>query len=294
MTTGGSPTGPGFRPGELTVHHSARQLQRTTAALRTAGKQIVLVPTMGALHEGHLRLVEMARRVPGAVVVVSIFVNPLQFGEGEDLESYPRTLDADIEALRATGAELVFAPNAAEMYPQGARTTLSAGPLATELEGAVRPGHFDGMLTVVHKLFNIVRPHRAIFGEKDYQQLVIIRQMVADLDMEVAVSGVPTVRESDGLAMSSRNRYLEPEQREQAVALSAALVAGAHAAPRGAQAAVDTARSVLAEAPGLEIQYLEARSPDLGAAPDSGEARLLAAVTLGSVRLIDNVGITIE
>ncbi|WP_333619700.1 pantoate--beta-alanine ligase [Dietzia sp.] len=294
MTQGGRPaTGPGYRKGELTVHHVPSELQRTTTALRTAGRQIVLVPTMGALHEGHLRLVEMAKRVPGAVVVVSIFVNPLQFGEGEDLDAYPRTLDEDIEKLREAGVELVFAPTAAAMYPEGPRTTVEPGPLAAELEGAVRPGHFAGMLTVVCKLFMIARPHRSIFGEKDYQQLVLVRQMVADLNLDVAVSGVPTVRENDGLALSSRNRYLDEKQREQAMVLSAALVAGAHGAGTGPGEALAAARSVLAEEPALEVQYLELRSPDLGPAPDSGEARLLAAVSLGSVRLIDNVGVLI-
>lgn len=292
MTAPGRPaTGPGYRKGELTVHHRRAELQRTTAALRGAGRQVVLVPTMGALHTGHIRLVEMARRVPGAVVVVSIFVNPLQFGEGEDLDAYPRTLDEDVEKLREAGVELVFAPSVAEMYPEGPRTTVTPGPLAEELEGAVRPGHFAGMLTVVNKLFNIVRPHRAFFGEKDYQQLVLIRQMIADLDMDIAVSGVPTVRETDGLALSSRNRYLDDTQRGAATVLSAALVAGAHGASAGGERALELARSVLAEEPALEVQYLELRAPDLGPAPDSGEARLLAAVTLGSTRLIDNVGV---
>lgn len=294
MSTSGRPaTGPGYRKGELTVHHNPRELQRTTAALRAAGRQVVFVPTMGALHQGHLRLVEMAGRVPGAVVVVSIFVNPLQFGEGEDLDAYPRTLDADVELLREAGVELVFAPSAADMYPEGPRTTVQPGPTADILEGAVRPGHFAGMLTVVAKLFNIVNPHRAFFGEKDYQQLVLIRQMVADLNLDVAISGVPTVRESDGLALSSRNRYLDTEQRELAVTLSAALVAGAHAAEKGAQAALEAARAVLDTTPQLEVQYLEATSPELGPAPANGDARLLAAAKLGTTRLIDNVGILI-
>lgn len=294
MSTPGHPgTGPGYRAGQPTIHRNPRELQRTTAALRAAGRQVVFVPTMGALHEGHLRLVEMAARVPGSVVVASIFVNPLQFGQGEDLDAYPRTLDADVELLRAAGVELVFAPSVGDMYPAGPRTTVQPGPTADILEGAARPGHFAGMLTVVAKLFHIVQPHRAFFGEKDYQQLVLIRQMVTDLNIDVAISGVPTVREADGLALSSRNRYLTAEQREQAVTLSAALVAGAHAAAQGADAALAATRAVLAQTPELEVQYVEVRSPDLGPAPDHGDARLLAAVKLGTTRLIDNMGILI-
>src|SRR5699024_1698742 len=153
---------------------------------------VVLVPTMGALHDGHLALVEAARRTPGSVVVVSIFVNPLQFGPGEDLDTYPRTLESDVEKLRAAGVDLVFAPSPADMYPDGPRTTVQPGPAGDILDGAERPGHFAGVLTVVAKLFGIVRPHRAYFGEKDYQQLVLIKQMVADLNLDVAVYGVPT------------------------------------------------------------------------------------------------------
>ena len=193
----------------------------------------MLVPTMGALHEGHLALVRAAKRVPGAVVAVSIFVNPLQFGAGEDLDAYPRTLDADLELLRGEGVEVVFAPTASAMYPDGFRTTVHPGPLGSELEGASRPTHFAGMLTVVLKLLQIIRPDRAFFGEKDYQQLVLIRQMVADLNVDVRIVGVPTVREADGLAMSSRNRYLNPEDREQAGALSSALLAGMYGASGG-------------------------------------------------------------
>src|SRR5699024_1288295 len=186
----------GYRPGVLTVHDDPAALSAVVGALRATGRQIVLVPTMGALHAGHLELVRQARRVPGATVVVSIFVNPLQFGAGEDLDSYPRTLDADIELLRAEGVELVFAPTSATMHPAGPRTTVHPGPLGAELEGAARPTHFAGMLTVVCKLLTIVRPHQAYFGEKDYQQLVLIRQMVTDLNLGVKVVGVPTVREA--------------------------------------------------------------------------------------------------
>ena len=232
---------PVFNPGEINVYPKPRDVADVTRALRHTGRRVMLVPTMGALHDGHLSLVRAAKRVPGSVVVVSIFVNPLQFGAGEDLDAYPRTLDSDVALLRGEGVEIVFTPTAADMYPNGLRTTVQPGPLAAELEGGPRPTHFTGVLTVVLKLLQIVRPDRVFFGEKDYQQLVMIRQMVADLNLDVAVIGVPTMRESDGLAMSSRNRYLDPTQRELAGTLAAALTAGAHAAPAGTQAALDAA-----------------------------------------------------
>ncbi|MCV7050703.1 pantoate--beta-alanine ligase, partial [Mycobacterium heidelbergense] len=250
---------PAFKPGELNVYSAPREVTDVSRALRHTGRRVMLVPTMGALHDGHLALVRAAKRAPGSVVVVSIFVNPLQFGAGEDLEAYPRTLDDDLALLRGEGVEIAFAPTAAAMYPDGLRTTVHPGSLAAELEGAARPTHFAGVLTVVCKLLQIVRPDRVFFGEKDYQQLVLIRQLVADLNVDVAVVGVPTVRETDGLAMSSRNRYLDPVQRELAAALSAALTAGAHAAAGGARAALDAARTVLDAVHGLAVDYLELR-----------------------------------
>lgn len=283
----------GYARGELTVHHDPSSLRAVTDSLRKVGRQITFVPTMGALHEGHLALVEAARRTPGSVVVVSIFVNPLQFGPGEDLDAYPRTLDDDVARLAEAGVELVFAPSAAAMYPDGPRTTVQPGPTGDILDGASRPGHFAGMLTVVAKLFNIVGPHQAFFGEKDYQQLVLIRQMVADLDMDVRVVGVPTVREADGLAMSSRNRYLSQDERELATALNAALVAGTFAAKGGQQAVLDAAGAVLAERPQLTVDYLRLRAADLGDPPEEGPGRLLVAARIGSTRLIDNVGVAI-
>ncbi|MCW2732523.1 MAG: panC [Mycobacterium sp.] len=284
---------PAFTPGELNVYNKIRDASDVTRALRTTGRRVVLVPTMGALHDGHLALVRTARRVPGAVVVVSIFVNPLQFGAGEDLEAYPRTLDDDLAALRGEGVEIVFAPTAAEMYPHGQRTTVRPGPLGAELEGDSRPTHFAGMLTVVLKLLQIVRPDRAYFGEKDYQQLVLVRQMSDDLDLDVQIVGVPIVREADGLAMSSRNRYLDEVDREQAGALSAALLAGMYAASRGVSEALDAARAVLDEVPAIEVDYLEVRDPWLGPAPAEGPARLLVAARLGRTRLLDNIAIDV-
>jgi len=253
----------------------------------------MLVPTMGALHEGHLTLVRHAKRVQGAVVVVSIFVNPLQFGANEDLEKYPKSLDDDLAQLRAEGVDIAFTPTAAQMYPDGPRTSVQPGSLGAELEGASRPTHFAGVLTVVLKLLQIVRPDRAFFGEKDYQQLVMIRQMVADLNVDTAIVGVPIVREPDGLAMSSRNRYLSDVEREQAGALSAALLAGMYAASGGAPAALDAARAVLDEVPAFDVDYLEVRDTRLGPAPTEGAARMLVAARLGNTRLLDNIAIDI-
>lgn len=285
---------PQFSAGQLNVYPTPRAVADVTRALRHTGRRVMLVPTMGALHDGHLALVRAAKRVPGAVVVVSIFVNPLQFGPTEDLDAYPRTLDADLELLRDEDVEVAFTPTAAAMYPDGKRTTVHPGPLGSELEGATRPGHFAGMLTVVLKLLQIVRPDRAFFGEKDYQQLVLIRQMVADLNVDVQIVGVPTVREADGLAMSSRNRYLSPEERELAGALSSALLAGMYAGSGGAAPVLDTARAVLDEVPAIDVDYLELRGPNLEPAPPFGPARLLIAARLGGTRLLDNIAIDLS
>ncbi len=284
---------PAFTPGVLNLYSTPRDVTDVSRALRHTGRRVMLVPTMGALHDGHLALVRAAKRVPGSVVVVSIFVNPLQFGAGEDLDAYPRTLDDDVALLRDEGVEIVFAPTATAMYPDGLRTTVRPGALAAELEGAARPTHFAGVLTVVLKLLQIVHPDRIFFGEKDYQQLTLIRQMVADLNVGVDVIGVPTVRESDGLAMSSRNRYLDAAQRELAATLSAALLAGTHAAPAGAQAALTAARAVLDAVPAIGVDYLELRHPGLGPAPADGPGRLLVAARLGNTRLLDNIALEI-
>ncbi|BBX19999.1 pantoate--beta-alanine ligase [Mycolicibacterium duvalii] len=284
---------PKFTADQLNVYTRPSDVSAVTRALRTTGRRIVLVPTMGALHDGHLSLIRAAKRVQGAMVVVSIFVNPLQFAEGEDLDAYPRTLDDDLAALRAEGVQIVFTPTEHDMYPAGKRTGVVPGPLGAELEGDSRPTHFAGVLTVVLKLFNVVAPDRAYFGEKDYQQLTLIRQMVTDLDLRIGVVGVPIVREPDGLAMSSRNRYLDPVQREQAGALSAALLAGMYAASGGVTAALDAARAVLDEVPDLELDYLEVRDPMLGPAPAEGPARMLVAARLGSTRLLDNIAVDI-
>lgn len=281
-----------YQPGGLTVHHDPAVLTQVSNALRSVGRTVALVPTMGALHEGHLEIVRLAKR-NNQVVIVSIFVNPLQFAANEDLDKYPRTLDSDVELLRAEGVGLVFAPSVADMYPDGPRTTVQPGPIGAELEGASRPTHFAGMLTVVAKLLQIARPTEVYFGEKDYQQLTLIRQLVRDLNFDVQIKPVATVREHDGLAMSSRNRFLDAAQRESALGLSAALAAGKHAGGLGPEAVVEAARQVLAAVPGVDVDYLELRSTNLGPAPETGNARLLVAARVGPTRLIDNVAVTL-
>jgi pantoate--beta-alanine ligase len=252
---------------------------------------VALVPTMGALHEGHRTLVRAARK-SAASVIVSVFVNPTQFAPGEDFDRYPRTWDADLAALAEEGVDLVFHPGVEDVYPADAvGVTVDPGPLGAVLEGAVRPGHFAGVLTVVATLFGLVRPDLALFGEKDYQQLTLIRAMARELALGVEVVGVPTVREDDGLALSSRNRYLAADQRAASTAISAALRAGAAAGPRGADAVLAAARSVLATEPALVQDYLELTDPDLGPAPAAGPARLLVAVRAGSTRLLDNTAV---
>jgi pantoate--beta-alanine ligase len=252
---------------------------------------MALVPTMGALHEGHRALVRAARR-RAATVVVSVFVNPTQFGPGEDFDRYPRTWDADLAILAEEGADIVFHPPVEEVYPTGAvGVTVDPGPLGSVLEGAVRPGHFAGVLTVVAKLLGLTRPDLAFFGEKDYQQLTLVRAMARELALGVEVVGVPTVREDDGLALSSRNRYLDAGQRTAARTVSAALRAGAAAGGQGADAVLAAARAVLDGEPSLRQDYLALTDADLGPAPAAGPARLLVAVRAGSTRLLDNIAI---
>ncbi len=266
------------------------------AGVPRSGK-VALVPTMGALHEGHATLIRTARAATDGPVVVSVFVNPLQFAAGEDLDRYPRTLEADLEICEAAGADVVFAPSVDEVYPDGEpQVTVEPGPIGAVLEGESRPTHFRGVLTVVAKLFGLVRPDLAFFGEKDYQQLVLIRQMAIDLCMGVDVVGVLTVREADGLALSSRNRYLSDDERAIALTLSRALQAARDRAPYGVPAARWAAMSVLKDEPGVEIDYLALRDAALGELhdyPDAPvDARVLVAARVGSTRLIDNMPIT--
>ena len=274
--------------------HSRAELDTALKDVRSSGGRVVLVPTMGALHEGHASLLRAAH-AHGDSAVASIFVNPTQFGPGEDFERYPRTFDADLQVCEREGVDVVFAPTVEEVYPGGdPQVTVDPGPMGSELEGAVRPGHFRGVLTVVAKLLGLVRPDAAIFGQKDYQQLVLIRQMVRDLSMHVRVVGGDTVRERDGLALSSRNAYLSSDDRRTALVLSQALRAGVVAAAEGPDATLAAAREMLGAATGVDLDYLALRSPDLGPAPDHGPARLLVAGRVGTTRLIDNMPLTLN
>jgi len=272
------------------------ELHALLAAPRAAGRSIGFVPTMGALHEGHASLLRVAReRVTDGPVVASIFVNPLQFGPGEDLDRYPRTLDTDLKLCEREGVDIVFAPAVEEVYPgwpAQPQVTVEPGPLAAVLEGEVRPGHFRGVLTVVAKLFGLVRPDLAVFGQKDYQQLALIRRMVADLCLEVEIVGAETVREPDGLALSSRNRYLDPSDRARAAILHRALRAAQERAPYGVPAARWAFMHVLEDDPDLELDYFAIRDADLGEVvdyPAGVEGRALVAARFGTTRLIDNV-----
>ena len=263
------------------------------AAENGGGAAIALVPTMGALHAGHIALIEAAKR-PGRKVVASIFVNPKQFGPNEDLSRYPRKETADLAMLKAAGCDLVWLPPVEAMYPADFATNISVSGISDGLDGAARPGHFDGVATVVAKLFNQVRPDLALFGEKDFQQLAVIRRMVADLDFGIEIQGVPTQRDDDGLALSSRNVYLDAEQRAAAVALPRALGVAAKAITRGddPETALDAARDTLTAA-GFAVDYVELVDAEtLAPGSDaSRERRLLAAARLGNTRLIDNLAV---
>ncbi|MCW4385400.1 pantoate--beta-alanine ligase [Salinibacterium sp. SYSU T00001] len=277
------------------VVHSIREVRERVAAARASGRSVAFVPTMGALHSGHLSLVERAASL-GDLVVVSIFVNPLQFAAGEDLERYPRTLEADVSKLEATADALVFAPSVDEMYPAGpSATRVAAGPVGSRFEGAVRPGHFDGTLTVVAKLFAIVQPDVAVFGQKDAQQAFLVRQMVADLNLPLRIEVAPTVREEGGLALSSRNQYLDAEQTSAALVLSRALEAVADTAAgwrgRAPSEAITAGREVLEAEPRASVDYLDIVDPaTFRPVPDefTGEALAIVAARIGTTRLIDN------
>jgi len=262
-----------------------------SAARAAMAGRVAVVMTMGAIHAGHRRLMQVAREQADSVLV-TIFVNPLQFGAGEDFQRYPRDLAADLAACEQEGVDVVFAPDEAVMYPPDAELVhRDAGWLGAQFEGATRPGHFDGVLTVVAELLTLIKPDLAFFGEKDAQQLELIRRMVAERGEPVEVRSVETVREPDGLALSSRNRYLSPDERVAARSLSQALRAGAANAGRGVAAAISAARAVLAAQPMIDVDYLAAvddrtwRDPDA----DTDRLRLLVAGRIGNTRLIDNV-----
>ncbi|CAN5248079.1 pantoate--beta-alanine ligase [soil metagenome] len=273
------------------VVDTVRGMREAIAAERAAGKSISLTPTLGALHEGHLAHVVRAAELAD-IRVVSIFVNPTQFTVPADLERYPRTLDADLERLAPLGVQYVFAPSVEEMYPSGpTETKVTAGKVGTLFEGASRPGHFDGVLTVVAKLLNIVAPDVATFGQKDAQQLFLVRRMVVDLDLPVRIEAIETVRESDGLALSSRNRFLDPKERRAARTLSVALDAAASAADGGLDATLAAAQGALMGENLVVLDYLKVVHPQTFLPVDDGyrgPAIVIVAAKLGDTRLIDN------
>ncbi|MDE2181298.1 MAG: pantoate--beta-alanine ligase [candidate division NC10 bacterium] len=272
-------------------------IQRRCESLRREGQTIGLVPTMGALHAGHLSLMRSAR-AENDVVVVSIFVNSIQFGRGEDFDSYPRDLYGDVAQAETAGVDLVFAPSAEAIYPKGFRTYVDVTELTEGLCGASRPGHFRGVTTVVAKLFNLVRPHRAYFGQKDYQQSVVVRRMAADLNCDLDIVVLPTVRESDGLAMSSRNVRLTPLQRQAASVLYTSLnraEARVRVGERNAQAILEEVRTMIEAEPLARIDYVVLCDPETLKPLDRIEGPVLAAlaVRFGETRLIDNLLITV-
>ena len=276
------------------------QLATTRADLAAARAllpgPVVLAPTMGALHAGHARLLGAARTLAGprGSVIVSIFVNPLQFGPNEDLDRYPRTLDADLAICAREGADLVFAPAAAEVYPGGPpEVTVDPGPAGQQFEGEFRPGFFGGVLTVVLKLLHLTRPAVAVFGQKDAQQLALVRRMVTDLNLDVVIEPVPTVRDADGLAISSRNRFLSAADRAVALALPRALRAGQAEAGGGADAVLAAAWAVLRAQPALAVDYVALVDPGTFGAAGTGSALLVAAARAGTTRVIDNMALVL-
>ena len=261
--------------------------------LRREGKRIGFVPTMGFLHEGHLALMRRARQ-ENDIVVASIFVNPVQFGPNEDLDRYPRDAEGDRAKCVTAGVDILFMPTASEMYPEKPSVFVTVEGISDILEGAIRPGHFRGVATVVAKLFNIVKPHKAYFGQKDFQQCTVIKRMVIGLDLDVEVIVLPTVRETDGLAMSSRNSYLDPGQRQKATCLFRALRLGEELVKNGVrepETIKQKMRAILVQEKGVEIDYVEVADPDRLAPLERLEGRmvLLLAVRLGGIRLIDNL-----
>lgn len=273
--------------------HELIGLHATIAAWRATGDTVAFVPTMGALHDGHLTLVKTARQTAKRVVT-SIFVNPTQFGPHEDFSRYPRQLEQDRALLTTAGCDALFAPDVATIYPPGFATSIDPGAIATILEGAIRPGHFAGVATVVTRLLMLVRPDTALFGEKDYQQLLVIQQTVRDLALPVQIIGVPTVRAADGLALSSRNAYLSPEERSRALTLSATLhdCATQLAAGEDMAAVLQDGRDRITAA-GFALDYLELRDATTLAPIDQviAPARLLVAAKIGTTRLIDNMAV---
>jgi pantoate--beta-alanine ligase len=277
----------------IEVIRSPEEMKRRSSEWRRAGKRVAFVPTMGYLHAGHVSLLDAARS-HGDVLVLSIFVNPTQFGPKEDLSRYPRDLDGDLKKAEGAGADIAFVPEPKDMYPDGYQTYVEVTQLATGMCGDRRPGHFRGVATVVLKLFNLVQPTSAFFGEKDYQQLQVLKRMTRDLDLGIEIVGRPIVRERDGLAMSSRNAYLSPDERNRALALNRALSCAQESFEREREAAriVDSARVTLHMTPGVRLDYLELRDAEtleLLEGKITRPAVLAVAAFVGTTRLIDNI-----
>jgi pantoate--beta-alanine ligase len=272
---------------------SIKEMQTLSKAARMQGKTIAFVPTMGFLHDGHLHLIRQARTM-GDVLIISIFVNPIQFGPTEDFKQYPRDWDRDAQLCESCGADIIFTPIVEEMYPEGFQTAVSVPLLSQNLCGISRPAHFQGVATVVAKLFNCTNPHVALFGEKDFQQLAVIKRMVLDLNFDITIIGVPTVREAEGLAMSSRNTYLSTKERGSALSLSKALVKVRElfqSGERNASVLSDTARAIITREEGVTIDYIKVCDTETlqDVAIISKPAVMALAVKIGKARLIDNV-----
>lgn len=277
----------------MRVVENIEEMKEISRTLRADGKMISFVPTMGYLHQGHMSLMKKGREI-GDALAASIFVNPAQFGKGEDLESYPRDLERDIRLCRAEEVDFLFVPKASEMYPDGYQTYLDLEYVTKNLCGASRPGHFRGVATVVTKLLNIIRPHYAIFGEKDFQQLVVIKRLITDLNMDIDIIGMPIIRETDGLAMSSRNSYLSSNERRDALNISRSLFFVKKIFDEGERTSnviIDEVRKILENIPLIEIDYV--KIVDTGSLEDiktvNNEALLAVAVRIGNTRLIDNI-----
>jgi len=276
----------------MQIIEKVASMQETSRQIRSTGKTIAFVPTMGFLHDGHLELLRQGRQ-RADILILSIFVNPTQFGPAEDYAKYPRDMEGDLKKAESVGAEIVFTPPVSEMYPEGSQTTVKVKDLPEHMCGLSRPGHFEGVATVVTKLFNIVMPHVAIFGQKDYQQLAVIKRMVADLNMDLEIIGVQTVREPDGLAMSSRNKYLNPEERKSALCLKKSIdmaLAMIKDGERDPEKIKASARELISNHPFTDIDYISISDPltleELNIIRE--EALLALAVRVGKTRLIDN------
>lgn len=284
-------------PDQAVTPQVANDKDELHSLLAGSDRPRAVVMTMGALHAGHAELMREARRLvgPDGQTITTIFVNPTQFAEGEDLDKYPRTFQADLDMCAELGVDVVFAPTNDVMYPNGDPVvTVDPGPLAALYEGAARPTHFRGVLTVVNKFLMLIQPDYAIFGEKDYQQLTLIRQMVADLDVSTQIIGVPTIREESGLALSSRNRYLSAQAAETALRIPEAIAAGQRAGARGPRAAQEAALAILQRgdaAVEVEVQYVAVTDPMMGLAPERGVGRIIITAIVDGTRLLDNAAI---